>query len=378
MQFFLQKKGWGIVLLVLLAIAMPLNAQQRKKSHDQLYPYSVLEASNNRMLFGFMNPKGQSVIDPQFYAVGLFYPSFSEGRAPVLTADGTYGYIDGKGKMTIMVSDTPLVDMGPFKEGLAWIQPANGTFYFINTHGERLPFDALQAAKNFSEGLAPAMPQGGSLMGFIDKQGRYVIEPQFVDAWSFSEGLACVKVRVDGNASGVQDTKAPATYRYGFIDKKGRMVIEPRYTHAASFSEGVACVETASGTYLIGHDGNVVTVFDPSLRVPFYSERLLVDQLIPVVKDLQYGYVNRNGKMVVEPRFSYATTFVDGLARVYQNGEYGYIDTKGQMVWKGKVGLLRILHKPDADTEQDEDDYDYDYEVGPDSGYDEGFDEGYD
>ncbi|EAH9640326.1 WG repeat-containing protein, partial [Campylobacter coli] len=47
--------------------------------------------------------------------------------------------------------------------------------------------------------------------GFIDKNGEFVIKPNFDDAWYFREGLA--KVGLNG--------------KYGFIDKSGKIVIEP-------------------------------------------------------------------------------------------------------------------------------------------------------
>jgi uncharacterized protein YkuJ len=60
--------------------------------------------------------------------------------------------------------------------------------------------------------------------GFIDKNGKVVIELQFDNAGNFSEGLAEVK----------KDDK------YGFIDKSGKVVIEPQFDNAGNFSEGFA------------------------------------------------------------------------------------------------------------------------------------------
>src|SRR3990170_1437960 len=62
--------------------------------------------------------------------------------------------------------------------------------------------------------------------GFIDKTGKYVINPQFDYVFSFSEGLA--RVRLGG--------------KWGFIDKTGKYVINPQFDGADSFSEGLARV----------------------------------------------------------------------------------------------------------------------------------------
>lgn len=44
-----------------------------------------------------------------------------------------------------------------------------------------------------------------------------------------------------------------------------------------------------------------------------------------------YGYINRNGKFVIEPQYDYASTFSCGYAIVYDENkkQYYYIDTKG-------------------------------------------------
>ena len=70
----------------------------------------------------------------------------------------------------------------------------------------------------------------GKKYGFIDKNGKVVIEPQFGGTYGFSEGLA--QVEKDG--------------KYGFIDKSGKVVIEPQFDYASDFSEGFARVAIES------------------------------------------------------------------------------------------------------------------------------------
>jgi hypothetical protein len=55
------------------------------------------------------------------------------------------------------------------------------------------------------------MVRMGRKFGFVDKTGKYVMNPQFDEARQFSEGLA--NVRVGG--------------RWGIVDKTGRYVWKP-------------------------------------------------------------------------------------------------------------------------------------------------------
>lgn len=81
----------------------------------------------------------------------------------------------------------------------------------------------------FSEGLAGVCPKQEGLCGYINEKGKLVIKwYQFVDV--FSEGLAAVTV---GDVD---------FYKNGYIDKQGKYVIPPQYSDASAFKNGVAKV----------------------------------------------------------------------------------------------------------------------------------------
>ncbi|MHC4592358.1 MAG: WG repeat-containing protein, partial [Planctomycetota bacterium] len=132
---------------------------------------------------------------------------FSDGLA-LVGIPGKYGYLDKTGGTAIELQ-FPLA--GRFSEGLAWVQIGKGS-----RRGKRLS-DVLvgPVAPSTGEGAGPAgrFVAGGPRYGYIDKTGQVVIEPRFMSAGDFSEGLANVKIRG----------------RYGYIDKTGEVVIKPDY-----------------------------------------------------------------------------------------------------------------------------------------------------
>ena len=102
------------------------------------------------------------------------------------------------------------------------------------------------------------------------RSGQYTINPQFDDAWPFSEGLAHVKIRG----------------KWGFIDKSGEYVINPQFEDAKSFEDGLACVKI----------------------------------------DGKWGGINKVGEYVINPQFDFiSVVFSEGLAWVKIGGKYGYI-----------------------------------------------------
>ena len=64
----------------------------------------------------------------------------------------------------------------------------------------------------------------GDKWGFINKAGEFVINPQFRSAWSFSEGLARVKI---GGKEG----------KFGYINRAGEIVINTQFDFAWDFSK---------------------------------------------------------------------------------------------------------------------------------------------
>ncbi len=46
----------------------------------------------------------------------------------------------------------------------------------------------------------------------------------------------------------------------------------------------------------------------------------------------KYGYKDKSGKIIVQPKYDYTWSFSKGLGRVKQNGKWGYIDSTGKVV----------------------------------------------
>ena len=46
----------------------------------------------------------------------------------------------------------------------------------------------------------------------------------------------------------------------------------------------------------------------------------------------KYGFIDKSGKMVIEPQFDGASDFSEGLAQVEKDGKWGFIDKSGKVV----------------------------------------------
>lgn len=205
---------------------------------------------------------------------------------------------------------------------------------FINKSGEILAeTSGFQSIEKFSEDLA-MVRNTQSFCGFVDKNGKVIIEPKFFAATSFSEGLAAVKTSEKGFLF-QSETK------WGFIDKNGQIVYEENFDYLSNLSEGIAIAAKDKETFLIDRTGKtILKVNADKMRINTwnrqntkFSENLI---LISDPETNKHGFMDKTGNLAVKPKFENAASFSEGLARVsvIKNSRemLGFINSEGEFV----------------------------------------------
>jgi hypothetical protein len=177
--------------------------------------------------WGFVDPDGKLAIPATFEDVG----SFTEGLARA-KSDGKWGYIDKTGAWVIQPQYSEAESASPpvlhFREGLAAVY-ADGNWKFIDKAGTQVFEGVFHKAGEFSEGLCPVVvnvaTKAGETdyrLGFIDTTGRMVIAPQFY------AGVTLTNQLVVGFHSGLSPVKeVTGSGLWGYINEDGKFVIEP-------------------------------------------------------------------------------------------------------------------------------------------------------
>jgi hypothetical protein len=102
------------------------------------------------------------------------------------------------------------------------------------------------------------------MAGYMDLNGRKVIEHHYTFAEPFTEGLGCVAVRVKGSETGYGAL-------YGYIDSTGSFVIEPQFVDARPFSNGRALVCNSDHDWgVINRKGELITELKYNARTTDY------------------------------------------------------------------------------------------------------------
>ena len=225
---------------------------------------------------------------------------------------------------------------------------------------------------NAQDYLAPV--KSGSMWGYIDMKGDWVIKPQFSSVWRFYNGFA--RTEIDDNSFYIDKTGEIKTVNksykvignfkngyarvkvrkklgfidttlnlvieaaydeakdfseglfpvqlkklWGYIDINSNWVIEPTYEKAYSFQGGVAMVRIEGVWYFIDKEGTELT--NP---VNYRVVKIFSDGLAKVQKDEKWGYIDENFKMVIPPEFDAGKDYTEGVISVKSGDKWGYID----------------------------------------------------
>jgi len=215
----------------------------------------------------------------------------------------------------------------------------------------------------FRDGLAPVLVEGK--WGCIDRDGRIVVEPKY--AWLSRVHHGYVTVSLEKSAKyafGFVDTAGnvllaprhgvwPHTFgdglivkhrlfRVGYINTNGTWSIPPRFMSAGPFHDGLACAYTwrnagfidRRGEFVIGPDftslGGWGAPFEDGPE-PVYCGGTR-HPLTGRIEGGRWGYVDRQGNRLCEPRFEQADPFEQGFARVATSTGWGFINLSGRLL----------------------------------------------
>jgi hypothetical protein len=199
--------------------------------------------------------------------------------------------------------------------------------FFIPTVGSTKESSKASLASKWEWG-PPAVNHG-----FIDKSGRFVLptssEYSF-EGFLFSEGLLVASKREKAPKS----LREPPSERLGYIDTTGGWVIQPQYAQAKSFSEGLAAVnigghwiETSPNAFdfhggkwgFIDRTGKLII---PAQFDEVYYDAQFSEGMCGVRVDKKWGYIDHSGNWVIQPQFGQVSRFSEGAAYAFEGDAY--------------------------------------------------------
>ncbi len=263
-------------------------------SRDNGFPYAVQSGKR----WGYVSREGKLVL-PFIYEDAF---NFSGGLALVIQKNAkgatSYDYINMDGEVVLRGDWTYAT---PFPEdGSPTVVSKSGKYGYLTTDGTMLTdyvWDNASAFRNGRAAVATTNVKGQKRWGFLDETGALAIPQQWDFVFAFAgNGLARVYI---GEVTSSWGPKPQIGGFYGLIDTQGNYVVAPdRWNDMAGFDmEGLAKVG------VLGEDGVI-----------------------------RYGYIDAEGKVVVEPVWEALGSFREDVCWVKRDGKYGYIDRSGEIV----------------------------------------------
>lgn len=183
----------------------------------------------------------------------------------------------------------------------------------------------------FSEGLAAVRIK--DRYGYVNKTGEIVIQPQFTEANPFKEGSALVAIK-DPNYKGQPYPQTPNLY--GYINREGEYIAEPQFIQGNSFEAGLASVtnlvENGFEYGFINPEGERVIRLNSMIYGGFYDGLASFRTEGLEAADRLYGYIDKQGTVVIQPQFKHAGRFSEGRAWVTKGFDRVCIDTSGNVI----------------------------------------------
>jgi len=155
---------------------------------------------------------------------------------------------------------------------------------------------------------------------YIDPQGKIIIRPQFKEAAVFRNGLALV--RTFGSKP-----------MWGYIKDDGTFAIKAIFKEATVFREDVAWVVSENGApQAINLKGDSLFTLKKARSVRIFRNGLAAFSVSIDSLNVNWGFVDRKGTVVIPPKFVAVCDFSNGKCAVSNvAGEWGYINTDGNI-----------------------------------------------
>lgn len=250
----------------------------------------------------------------------------------------------------------------------AMINTKDGTLYgYINPQGNFLIKPEFSQAMDFNE-YGTAIVSKDNLWGIINSSGSYVVKPTYNYINEFQAGVAVFTkdnsmgiMDYEGNViptksynyisnfsdglSAVTTLNADNTSLYGFIDKSGKEVIPLTFKQASSFQEGYALVQTQTESYeIIDKTGKVKTTFPYTSMGNFNGKYLTFSDFATGL----LGYVDINGRVILPPKYTMASPVEANyvIASISSNflGKYGVVTTSNTAIYGYNYNDIQYLN----------------------------------
>lgn len=347
---------------------------------------------------GYLNNKGQIVIEPKFNMASEFYDDYAN-----VIKDSLYGYVNKDGKETYLENYTDVF----FYYGNTGIAKKNGKYGLINRKGDSLTEFKYTMVSNFGfnhfkcqteNKKSHILDSNGNVIfnrslkfdiqshyfdkdsiiifretidrkklnGLVSINEKVIIQPKFENIYFINDselyvvknnkkfgfidksGKVVIPLIYDKVGFNINDNLIPALKdgKWGFINRENETKIPFEYDDANAFLNGLAFVKKGENYGCINTKNKIKVKFNlKKTKYPFFTNDLALFE-----ENGKYGFINKKGRIKIPAIYDKALPFVNELAYVEVDGKVGYINKKGEEIipikykqlWFESNGIIRF------------------------------------
>jgi hypothetical protein len=237
----------------------------------------------------------------------------SDGFA-IVQIDSKVGLIDSSGKMVI--------------------QPMKGLIRQFGDHHHEIRIDTAWKTDIIDKNLKSILPPGTSAIGWSDNIILLKTKDNKMGAMH-AAGYQLLRPIYEEVFFGNTDNDPNYLFqvrkgdKWGLLDFQEKQIAPYVYDKIYLFHDGIATAVLKKKGGVISDKNEVVLPFIYDETSYTYND---VD-LLRVIKDSKYGFVDKKGKIIVPVEYEHADEdFYIGLSRAKKNGKWGYIDKSGKVI----------------------------------------------
>lgn len=354
----MKKKQFIIVLAYILLCLVTTSCSDSESvntSWKQLYRINVGGK------YGFINEKGDIIIEPQFDNAFFYFSDsvcfaqigekrglintegqlstelsdeiswvygFHRNKAICIGSNNKYGIIDKNGTIILPIIYNEII----CNDSIGFIvEDSIGNRGYVKNNGDYIVPCIFDDVNGYEDNLTVVATS--RKCGYVDTMGHWVIDSIYDDARGFGNGYA--RVKKDGI--------------WMFIDKKGESVKNLLFDEILTgFNDNRAFVKEGNSILLIDTKGNTIkkiaadTVYAFKNGYATYSNGNF------------FGKIDTNGNEIIPPIYERLGHFSNGNFPYKRNGKYGLIDIEGNIVIEAihnaGIGIIDTLILYGQDT----------------------------
>jgi len=314
--------------------------------------------------YGFIDKRGNVKLFPDYAAV-----MWTDGPLGVALKNDKIGYVDREGNVKVSMQ----YNMGTFFYNHLAVVRKDSTYSLLSENGQSL----LSSDKLiFPPGITPLITfLSDTGIGMMSENKSVVIEPIYRYLIGAENGLikAVNRNKTYGSLDATGNVIIPFEYenikiarsgelipakkngKWGYINIKNEMVINFIYDEAYFFSEGLAAVVVQKKTGFIDKNGKFVIEPQYDFSFNFGSNYSFNGGISPVFINKKWGFIDKKGTVLITPSYDYVTGFNKEKAIVGINKKYGIIDKRGNTliplvndkIQRSENGIFKVVNGKD-------------------------------